>query len=547
MIAHRVLLITGGQAHPYSLHSDILKTALTSSGMVVTQTNEAAALVGVSKGRQDCVVLYVDGEYLDAAAVKGLSEFVRSGGGLVALHSAASQKQSDVLAKLIGCSVRKGCFDIEYKMSISDGDHPIAHRLQDFRVTDEIYELEMKNDHRAFLTAWWDGKTQPVGFSREEGNGKVVYLANGHETQVLRDPSFQTVFNRSVRYASGEDWSAGTVKVAAIGYGGAFNMGKLHLQSCEKSRLKAVAVCDVDSARAATAKTEIGEHIQTYQTVEDLLARSDAEMCVIITPHNTHAPLSIQCLNAGRHVVTEKPYTITVDEATHVIETARKAKKMATVFHNRRWDGDFVTIRNLVESGVIGEVFHIECAFGNYQEPRVDWWRSYKETSGGAFYDWGAHFVDWILNLMPHRIESVSGDFKKLKWPQVSNEDYSNAYIRFEGGRSAFVEQGSVNAIDKPRWRILGTKGGIEKRDWDWENKQGLRLVTFQNEQRVESIVPTLKSSWDGFYRNIANHLLLGEPLAVTPESARDVIAVLSLAEQSSQQGGIPLPLPYAR
>jgi predicted dehydrogenase len=262
-------------------------------------------------------------------------------------------------------------------------------------------------------------------------------------------------------------------------------------------------------------------------------------------PHNLHASLSVQCLQAGKHVVTEKPYTITVEEATNVIETARAANKMATVFHNRRWDGDFVAIKEIVDSGVIGDVFHIECAFGGYEEPRADWWRASKDISGGAFYDWGAHFVDWVLQLMPHKIESISGDFKKLKWHGVTIEDYTSAYVRFEGQRSASIEQGAINAIGKSNWRILGTLGGIEKRGWDWEKKDGLRVVSYGSGRKVESVVPYYKDDWDGFYRNVADHLLLGEPLAVTPESARKVIAVLSLAERSSAAGGAPMKLDF--
>jgi scyllo-inositol 2-dehydrogenase (NADP+) len=297
--------------------------------------------------------------------------------------------------------------------------------------------------------------------------------------------------------------------------------------------------------RAAQAIADFGSHMKTFNHVDRLLAESDCELVTVITPHNTHATLSVQALEAGRHVVTEKPYTLTVDEATRVIETGRRVGKMATVFHNRRWDGDFQVIRHLVRSGAIGDVFHIECAWGTYQEPRADWWRAYKDISGGALYDWGAHFVDWILNLMPHRIESVAGDFKKLKWHHISNEDYASAYIRFEGGRSASVEAGSLNAIDKPRWRILGTCGGIEKRDWDRDGSGRLKWVTFQDGRRVESDVPYGKNDWDGFYRNVADHLILGEPLSVTPESARKVIAVLNLAEESSKRGGVPLPLPF--
>lgn len=540
---HNVLIIAGGQIpyHNYPQTMQVLADALHRTGKVTTTTtHDAAAAKNLSA--YDVVVIFTDGDYFDDAAINSLAKFVRSGKGLVSLHTAAgTNKESETFGKLIGSRIESGKI-FEHKVLVTDPDHPITHRIQDFLLDDEVHVLTPTAEYRTLMSAWLNGRKEPLVYVKDEGKGRTVHLATAHALSGVSNPQWQQVFTRSVRWAAGEDWSNKTIKAAAIGYGGAFNMGKTHLESCKRARMVPTAVCDVDPLRTATAKAELGEQVETFNSVDDLLARSDADLCLVITPHYTHAPLSIQVLNSGRHVVTEKPYTITVDEATSVIETAKRAKKMATVFHNRRWDGDFLMIRQLIASGTIGDVFHIECAFGGFNEPRADWWRSYKDQSGGAFFDWGAHFVDWVLQLMPHKIESVSGDFKKLKWHHVTNEDYTSAYIRFEGDRSASIEQGSINAIEKARWRILGTKGGIEKRASD---KAGLHLVQFGHGQRIESTIPHSPGDWDGFYRNVADHLLVGEPLIVTPESARKVIAVLNLAEQSSKQGGTPLPLPF--
>ena len=473
-----------------------------------------------------------------------LTKFVRGGGGLLGIHSAsATNKTDDNYAKLLGSRFIGHGPVLDYEVNVSDADHPIAHRVQNFHIRDELYLLKPFGEFRTFLTGWWNGKAQPLGYSKDEGNGRVVYLANGHDPIAMSSKAFQKLLVRSVRYAAGENWKDKTINVAAIGYGGAFNMGKLHLEACKRSRMKPVAVCDLDLKRTATAKEELGQHIETYNDVSELLSKSNADLCIVITPHNTHAPLAVQCLEAGKHVVTEKPFTITIEESTRVIEAARAAKKMATVFHNRRWDGDFLTIRRLIEKGAIGDVFHIECFFGGYDEPTPTWWRSYKDISGGAMHDWGAHFVDWILQLMPHKIESISGDFAKRMWHQISIEDHTVAHVRFEGGRTATIEQSSIAAIGKSRFRILGTLGGIEQKGWD--AKDGIDFVRIDDGQKITSNVPCLKDDWDGFYRNVADHLLLGEPLEVTPESARKVIAVIDLAEQSSKQGGTPLKLPF--
>ncbi|MBC7782443.1 MAG: ThuA domain-containing protein [Burkholderiales bacterium] len=538
---HNVLIITGGEIalHRYAEASAILSEALTRAGMTVTATRDAAA--ARSLGNFAAVVLFTDGDFFDSAGLDSLINFVQSGRGLVSIHTAAGTNKSHAgFGKLIGSRIASGAI-MEHQANVVDANHPITHRMHDFRLDDEVHALEPLGEYRVLVDAWLNGRREPLLYVKPHGGGQVVHFATGHSLAGISHPQWQRLFVRAVRFVCGEDWQTKSIKCACIGYGGAYNMGKTHLLSCRKNLMTPVAVCDVDPKRTETAKAELGDDIQTYNNVNAMLEKSDAEMVIVITPHNTHAPLSLQVLNSGRHVVTEKPYTITVDEATSLIDTARKVNKMATVFHNRRWDGDFMAIQKVINSGLIGDVFHIECAFGNYGEPKADWWRASKDISGGAFYDWGAHFVDWILQLIPHKIESISGDFKKLKWQGVTNEDYTSAYVRFAGQRSAFIEQGAINAIDKARWRILGTLGGIEKAGWDWESKETLKVVSHASGSRVETRVPYLKSDWDGFYRNIADHLILGEPLAVTPESARKVIAVLSLAEQSSRQGGTPI------
>jgi hypothetical protein len=158
-------------------------------------------------------------------------------------------------------------------------------------------------------------------------------------------------------------------------------------------------------------------------------------------------------------------------------------------------------------------------------------------------HDWGAHFVDWMLQLIPQRIESVSGWFQKRMWHQCSIEDHAEAHVRFEGHRMASLEMSSMSAVGKSRFRILGTHGAIHQKGWD--AKDGIHVVSHKEGAVFDGVVPCAKSDWHGFYRNVADHLLVGEPLAVTPESARNVIAVISLAEQSSHRGGAPMELPF--
>lgn len=414
MKPHHVLLIAGGDFHDFDGASKAISQTLTSAGMGISATSDPAAAMYAGNGKFDVVMLFTQGDFFTDEQIAALEKFVRGGGGLVGLHSsAAANVKSESYARLLGSRYIGHSPLVDFAVKVTHPEHPLAHRVADFRMTDEVYLLEPRAALRPFLSGWWDGREMELGYTHTVGDGRVAYLALGHDASTWAHPTFNKLLTRAVRYTGGEDWEGKTVKVAAIGYGGGFNMGKRHQESCKVAGMTPVAVCDIDIRRANTAKQELGEHIQTFDSVSKLLEQSDAEMCVVITPHNTHAPITIECLNAGRHVVTEKPFTVTIDEATAVIETARKVNKMASVFHNRRWDGDFVTIRNLIRNGVIGDVFHIECFFGGFGEPRTDWWRSYKKQSGGAFYDWGAHFVDWVLNLFPYKIESVSGDLDR--------------------------------------------------------------------------------------------------------------------------------------
>lgn len=324
--------------------------------------------------------------------------------------------------------------------------------------------------------------------------------------------------------------SSKPIRCAVIGYGGAFNMGKAHAEWMNAAGLQTVAVCDLDPTRTESAKTDL-PGVETYTDVAVMLKTADIDLCTIVTPHNTHAPLALQCLEAGKHVVSEKPFCITVKEATAMIEAAKAAKVTLTTFHNRRHDGDFKAIKDVIDRGLIGDVFHIEMYMGGYGHPGT-WWRANKKISGGAFYDWGAHVVDWTLNLVPGPIESVTGYFHKLVWMDQTNEDQVRGIIKFKNGCVADIQQSTIARVGKARWRILGTKGAIE------DNGGGqFRLVTELEGLPVDTQVKYFDSDWNSFYVNLAKHLYEGAPLEVTPESARRVIGVIETAEKSSKSG----------
>ncbi len=331
------------------------------------------------------------------------------------------------------------------------------------------------------------------------------------------------------------------IRGAVIGYGGAFNMGKSHLNWMQEAGIIPSAVCDLDVARLEVAASDF-PGVRTYTEATALLEDTGVDLITVITPHNTHAPLAIQALNAGKHVICEKPMCLTAQEATDMIEAAKKNKVMLSVFHNRRHDGDFQALKEaIVEKKLVGDVFSIQAGFAGYGHPG-HWWRSDKAISGGAFYDWGAHFLDWILNLMPgQKVISVFGLFHKRIWHDVSNEDHVQAVIKFDSGAHADLSFSSIATLPMPRWRIQGTKGGILD---DGSIKDGMKLFGFLDEMKVQGELRNKPSRWDQYYKDIAAHLTEGAALDVTPESARRVIAILEAAEKSSKTGQAE-PVPY--
>ena len=328
---------------------------------------------------------------------------------------------------------------------------------------------------------------------------------------------------------------------AVIGYGGMFHMGRGHLSGMREAGIAPTAVCDRDPPRLEAAQADF-PGIRTYAHADALLADDDIALVTLVTPHDTHAPLAIQALNAGKSVICEKPMCLTAQEATDMIAAAKANGVMLSVYHNRRHDGDFQALKEaVVEKKLIGDVFSLQAGFAGYGHPG-HWWRSDKAISGGAFYDWGAHFLDWILNLMPGRkVVSVSGYFHKRVWHDVTNEDHVQAVLRFDDGAHADLSFSQISALPMPRWRIQGTKGGILD---DGSVKDGMKLFTFLDGIKMSGELRNKPSQWDKYYRDIYAHLTAGAPLDVTPEQARRVIAVMEAAEKSSQSGQAE-PVPY--
>lgn len=529
-----VLMLIGGLYHPFEQAAAITKAFLEETGRYKVKITEDRKVLGGGLAKYDGVLIYTCGGEPSGDQEDGLVEFVRRGGALVAVHSAnAVSGKLEKYVALIGSQFERHPREHRpVRVRLLDPEHQATTRLGDFDIVEELYFLKnVAADVNVLATTGWLGEPIPLMYTRTEGRGRVFYTALGHGEAQFRHAKFQKSLLHGLDWACKVRPRRGPIRCAMLGYGGAFNMGRTHSNFVNDTPgLKAVGACDIDPERLEQAEKDF-PYFKTFGSLDEMLEDKAIDLVVNILPHNLHAPTAIQCLRAGKHVVLEKPFCITLREADAMIREANRAGVMLTAFHNRRWDGDYMTIKRIVQEGRIGEVFEIGCGAGGYRRPG-EWWRSDKEISGGNMYDWGAHFVDWVLGLIPQKVASVTGFFHKKVWMHVTNEDHTRAIVRFTNGATADICLSSIAAAGRPTWRILGTRGAILD---DRSVENGCKVITYENGSLVTSEVKWAETRWCEYYWNVADHLLCGDPLAVTPQQARRVIGVIECAERSSE------------
>ena len=330
--------------------------------------------------------------------------------------------------------------------------------------------------------------------------------------------------------------SPGEIKCGVIGYGGAFNMGKGHLLEMQKAGMAPTAVAEIDPERLKVAAKEF-PGINTYDSVKAMLANSDVNLVAIITPHNTHAALALQCLKAGRHVVCEKPFAVTTAECDAMIQAAEKQSLVVSTYHNRHWDGCIMEAVERIREGAIGEVVRGEAHMGGWGNPG-EWWRASKTQSGGILYDWGVHLLEYALQVIGSEIVEVSGFAKsgfwapKTRWKDDTIEDEAFAVVRFKNGVWLTLMISRIDSRPKPGIvEFTGTEGTFLMNHGEYE------IVCQKESQKVTVQGKNRPSEGWRFYQNIADHLTKGEKLVITPEWARRPIHILDLAGRSARHG----------
>jgi predicted dehydrogenase len=444
------------------------------------------------------------------------------------------------------------------------GAGPVVRRLPDeFAVCDRLVTFDPAGDSQTILTVSVGFSDRPVVLERRLGAGRLVVAGLGNETSALAHPEIGRLFRRALVPAASLAAGDRPLGLGILGYGPFGGMGRYHgLAARAISGLELVAVCDRDAGRRKAAEEEFGG-IRSYAGPADLCADEDAEVVVVATPPDSHVRLALALLRAGRHVVLEKPMCFTRKEADTLINVAEECGRSLTVHQSRRWDPDFLTVLRSVERGDLGEVFNVETFVGGFEHPCREW-HSEASISGGAVYDWGSHHLDWILLLMGAFPVTLTATGHKRVWHDTTNLDQVRVRMGFEDGREAEFLQSDVAAFRRPKFHVQGTSGTIVgnyrpmvfervepglgyvgERAHHAEAPAELNLARYEPGYGLtESKMASASPEPFGFHRNLADHLLLGEPLAVTPESVRKVVALLEAAQQSTDGGNVPVGLP---
>jgi predicted dehydrogenase len=521
-------------------------------------TAQVALTLGHEPGRllaldgQDAVLLLPDDLPLPAAGAEALAAFVRRGGGCLSLAAAAPVwLQNPCFRELTGAGEARLTGLSELIARVAPG-LPVAARLDpEFVVVDRACLDPAPPDALILLAHSWRYTRYPLLYLRPYGAGQaaVCHLAGAGET--LAQPVFQQLLYRALRRVAGRA-PGPPVGVGMAGYGA---IGLLHGAAVAGvPGLRLTAVCDHNPERRQAARAELGD-LRAHADLDDLAADPEVDLAIVSTPPNTHAAVAARLLEAGKHVVVEKPFCLTVREADALIDLAAARNRTLTVYQNRRWDADFLAIRRAVATGQLGEVFHVETFQGGFQHP-CDYWHSHEPVSGGLFYDWGAHYVDWILNLLPGRVRDVRAAAHKRVWHDVTNADQARVRLRFRGGAEAEFLHSDIAAAVKPKWYVLGTRGALVA-DWRFETVKARAPGGDLIEEALAAEAPPRVTLYlrDGagihtqqlslpappalpFHRNLAGHLIDGEPLAVSAASARRNIAVLEAATRSVAEDG---------
>ena len=343
---------------------------------------------------------------------------------------------------------------------------------------------------------------------------------------------------------------AAHIRIGVIGFGYAARTFHVPLlRSTPGLELIAVA-----SSRAAEVRAAL-PGVEVVADPAALLKHPRIDLVVIATPNETHAPLAESALRAGRHVVVDKPFTVTAAEARHLAGVARSSHRVLSVFHNRRWDSDFLTVQEAVRREALGRVVLCESRFDRFRPDVRDRWREGTAPGTGLLYDLGPHLIDQVLVLfgVPDTVQATLGRQR----PGTRSVDFFQLVWRYGERLVVTLQAGLLVAGGSPRFTLHGERASLVKREPDVQETQ-LRagVVPGSPEWGVDPdsallydglsgethVVQTVPGDQRRYYAALREAIVNGAPTPVSPAQGATVIALIEAAVRSDAEGRCVVP-----
>ncbi len=344
-------------------------------------------------------------------------------------------------------------------------------------------------------------------------------------------------------------------KLAIIGFGG---MGGWHCQNITE-KIDEITVKGVWDIREEAREKAKGQGLYAYSSLDELLNDDEIDIVTIATPNDFHKQLVIDCLEAGKNVVCEKPVALNSAELVEMIDASKRTGKLFSIHQNRRWDKDYRIIKEIVDKEMLGTPYFIESRVQG-SRGAMHGWRGHKINGGGMLLDWGVHLIDQLMNMIHSPVVCVDAHLQSIFSDEV--DDNIKVFLYFENGVSAVLEMATNCFINHPRWHLSCTDGTAVVEDWSCKGKM-VQLNTNAEMEWADDIVyteagptrtmaprpafttkelplPEVQTDWSDYYKNIVDVLDNGAELIVKPEQALRVMRVIDTAfESNAKREGI--------
>lgn len=338
-------------------------------------------------------------------------------------------------------------------------------------------------------------------------------------------------------------------RVAVVGYGG---MGSWHAEQARNSNvIELGGIYDIKPERCEKAANA---GIYAYDAFEDILGDKSIDIVVCATPNDSHKDIVIRSLEAGKNVVCEKPVALSLSDFDEMCSAAKKAGKLFTVHQNRRWDAEFLAMKEIARSGELGDTINIESRVHGSRGIPGDW-RQLKKCGGGMVLDWGVHLIDQMLILIPEKVTKLYCELTHITNTEV--DDGFHLMLTFESGRRATVEVATYNFINLPRFYMQCSLGSAMIERWNekckvskleiWNEKEVVPVKTAAGITKTmaprdsvsvvnyEKELPT--SDVHDFYRNVVLAIDGREEQIVKLSEVRRVLQIMEACFESDRTG----------